>query len=520
MEKENMIKFILQHLNNSGYQDVAKKLEQETNVSLYSKNIIEIKNLVIKDKISEAIEYASKSEELNLHSVDIIKILIIYSIFTKIESKDMKTALDIARKCVKLYEDNEIILNSVKQVVILFYAKDKNFLLKKMNELSPESISKESIIKYLDSNFLDSKSSNLMKVLNIVYESEMKNCEYHNTKNTKFSYFFDHNCPKELIPTKVAISIELKEEVLNLIFSNNHKFIAAILKSHSIYIYKLNKNKREVEFNLVNILEEIHKNQITSLMWNKSNSLILTASKDKTVKLTDPFNNVVKMTIDAHDGMVSSALFVENDNKILTAGLDYKINLWSLSDFRATLVHSLHVPALTVSELLYSSIYNFVILISATTNSILIYDMATRIEIDKLQLNDVIISSAISKVDNGSYLLVNSSTATPVLNLVNLKTKIIERKYFGHRQERFSIKCSFGEKMNPLFFVALKMLMYTYGTETLLFLSSASNLISMLSILSYGLMTLSMIYLSHVVMIILSEYMSMKILKKSLINLL
>jgi WD40 repeat protein len=59
-------------------------------------------------------------------------------------------------------------------------------------------------------------------------------------------------------------------------------------------------------------------------------------------------------------------------------------------------------------------------------------------------MNDAIISTALSKLDKGGYLLINSSKATPVLNLFNLSTKLIERKFFGHRQECFSIKCSFG----------------------------------------------------------------------------
>jgi WD40 repeat protein len=196
-----------------------------------------------------------------------------------------------------------------------------------------------------------------------------------------------------------------------------------------------------IEINLINLIEAPHKNQINSLVWNSSDTLILTASKDKLAKVFDPITGVCKLTLEGHEGMVSSAVFVDNETKILTSGLDYKISLW---DIQGKLEYSVTVPNITVSEILYSASFNFVILISATTNSILIYDISTKLELDRIPMNDAIVSCAISKLDNGEFLLVNSSKATPVLNLLNLKNKKFVRKYFGHRQERFTIKCNFG----------------------------------------------------------------------------
>jgi WD repeat-containing protein 26 len=291
---------------------------------------------------------------------------------------------------------------------------------------------------------------NLSDVLDSVMRKQINECKYHNTTSSIYSFFNDHTCPKTLIPYKLIYSLENhNEEILNIVFSNSMKYIAVILKSNSIVIYKLSRvpsnniNKQSIiEVILVNSILNPHSSMITSLHWKNDDSCILTSSKDKLIKIFDPFKGFCKLTIDRHRDMVSSAIFVSNDTRIISSSLDYKISLWDLSggcDFTISL------PGLTVSELHYSALYNYVIIISATTNSILFYNLETREEIYKLPMNDVIISCATSKLDDGGHLLVNSSKATPVLNLINLKNYTqIERKYFGHRQERFNNKCSFG----------------------------------------------------------------------------
>lgn len=374
-------------------------------------------------------------------------------------------------------------LTAIKNCISLIFSASNN-INNKMFTICEESVSKESLLNYIDrlvllkeTNFGGDKK--LQNILDTVLINQIKNCKYHNTTENKFTYFFDHNCKKESIPYKTSLSIEQhNEEILNIVYSNSFKYFATVIKGNAaIAIYQVNKymdyllNQNHsnmllddlqkcssIEICLIQTIYSPHDGLITSIQWSKNDKYLLTASKDKHIKLFDPFTGTCKLTLSGHDGQVSSAIFLENDKKVISSGLDYKISMWNLNTGGEKEL-SVSVPNVTISELLYSESVRLLIVISATTNSVLFYDIETKSEIDtlKIPMNDVIVSCAISKLDNGAFLLVNSSKATPVLNLFCFKNAKNEnsknpntpsilnvRKYFGHRQERFNNKCNFG----------------------------------------------------------------------------
>jgi WD40 repeat protein len=506
MNKNTIIKYIVQHLTERGIKDVSSKLEIESGVQFEPNLIKIIKKLLIEGKIDEAlteIKLKLYPDDKNIDDFHpqlpfdleyflILNKVFIYKLFSLFDKNDDRLFLENIRDYMEFINTNNNkyktstsrthnnIINSelelVKQcLTILFnsrklYSNKSDFDLKQ--SICKQSSSLDNLLQYINSLVLMKEISNvndknLCQILNTVMKYQILGCKFHNTPNNKFSYFFDHQCKIESIPFKVLLSLEQhNEEILNIVYSNTGRYFAAVLKSNNIAVYKISfsirkqssmtvnindtqinsstipTSSKSVEITLINTITAAHKNQITSLQWNANDTLILTSSKDKLIKLLDPFTGNCKSTIETHDSMVTSAIFVENDSKILSSGLDYKVSLTNLSSNICEF--SVSVPGVTVNELLYSMIYNIVVIISATTNSLIFYDLKSKTEIDKMQMNDVIISCAISKIDNGCYLLVNSSKATPVLNLINLKTKEIKRKYFGHRQERFTIKCNFG----------------------------------------------------------------------------
>ena len=177
------------------------------------------------------------------------------------------------------------------------------------------------------------------------------------------------------------------------------------------------------------------------MYYEEESRILITASKDKTVKLFDIYKGVCKKVFEQAN-MISSAIFFEEESTILTSCLGQKISLWSRD---GTLIDT--VTTVTVNELHYSKKHNIIILIAPTIKAIILYDYSTKSEIDKLKINDTIVSTSLSKTDEGEFFLVNSSNATPVLSLWKLSTRKIIRKYFGHRQERLTTKCSFGGEL-------------------------------------------------------------------------
>jgi WD40 repeat protein len=136
---------------------------------------------------------------------------------------------------------------------------------------------------------------------------------------------------------------------------------------------------------------------------------------------------------------VNSVLFYEKETKILSTCLGMKIKVW---DLKGNLID--YIKSVIVNEILYSDKYDSVFIVAPTIKAIIVYDFSSKSEKDKILINETIVSIAISKLDRGNYLLINISNSTPALILLDISNKTIIRKYFGHRQEKLTTKCSFG----------------------------------------------------------------------------
>ena len=472
MEKEHLMKLIIQHLNNKGYKEVSEKLEQEADISIDSPELNKFLACLSLGEFDNAIEILLKKCG-DYERISIIPKIRICQIFEMLKSEKAKSntiaILEFIRKIVSLdflYEKDPII----DKCSSLVFIQDKQILYNKMAEFCPSANSREALIDYSKLILHKSKSilrtlypSSLENMLDSVMKTQIRQCKYHNTSDKKFSYFEDHKCKMEVTPTKLLCSIEKHNaEVLNVVMSNTLNLFAVALKTNEVAIYQLSStdlkknymtglnginidssnakaDKYNVEIHLINVFMA-HKDQITCLEWNKNDSILLTASKDKTIKTWNPLKTTTPLQVfEKHENMITSAVWCDNDSKICSAGLDHKVILWNTN---GTIIESF--PTATISEIIYSHKYNVILLVATTSNSILIFDIKTKTEIDKLVMNDTIISIAISKLDNGGMLLVNSSKSAPTLNLWDLKKRKIERKYFGHRQDRLTIRCGFG----------------------------------------------------------------------------
>jgi WD40 repeat protein len=331
----------------------------------------------------------------------------------------------------------------------------------------------------------------LQSIIGLVIKKQIKKCIFHNMELTtneslsaqkQLSYFEDHLCPKTTIPYKLLATVERhNDEIINMVLGNKNEFFAIALKGGVVAIYKLMRSSRRKESNMSRSFSDIldysfiprnhsqisngnekngfegnnminiifhqqfkaHGEQITSISFNKLDTLLLTSSKDKTVKLFDCETGQTVLTIDRINHMASSACFIGTEQKlILISTTDMRVLLF---DTLGNLVESfLNIPSLsTVNDLLFSGQLSLIIMNTPASKAIIIYSYPKKNEVAKLQINDTVVSLALSKVRE-NYLLVNSSNATPVLTLWSLKKMKLIRKYFGHRQERLNTKCGFG----------------------------------------------------------------------------
>lgn len=465
-----MIQLITRYLSENNYTEVAMKLQTESNNKLYTDLYTHLNRFISQSEYQNGLSAIKKeidNQKLSTNDDDdnIEMLILIYNslflryLYSSFESLDNTKLINEVQdhmtnislfvsdnikikpsKFKRLKTDLEAMKTSLASIL---FSKNTDGLIKKF----PQIISNDTLLLYINKQYYQNvfgSDLSLEQLIEEVYKYQTSNCYYHNCKHNRnqMSYYNNHNCSKaQLIPNKIGLSIDTEQEVQNIIYSNTGKYFAVILSNKSIIIYTLINNKRSIEITETKVITNRHSDTITSLCWNKNDTLILTTSKDKTIKLFNPFNGQCNTKYDIHDAMVIYATFIYNDTHFASCGLDYRINITSIEGAKEW---TIRLPGISVSEVLYSQLYNTLIIVAVTSNTILFYDLNQKIEQNKILINDAIISCSISKTDKGKYLLVNSSKATPVLILINIEDGSIIRKFFGHRQERLTIKCNFG----------------------------------------------------------------------------
>lgn len=276
---------------------------------------------------------------------------------------------------------------------------------------SEGNLEKNSTAYYNFSNNRKNSSNNYGKNLNTIFEKFEDFNENGKTSNTlRHSLTDDLNNRKQSINNQFADNrIKADDKVFN-----------------TLKIFQLSKISA-------------HKDIITSLSFSADATKILTASKDKTIKIHEVKTGKNILNISDLGHMVTSAQFHANETQILCTSLDSKIHIYSILGIKLD-----SIPSLNINEMVISEKLNLIILSAPILRAILIYDIETKTEQNKILINDTIINISLSKLDKGEHLLINSSNLTPVISLWNLTTNKCIRKYFGHRQERLTTKCCFG----------------------------------------------------------------------------
>ena len=457
----NIINYVIQFLNDNGYGEIAQKVQSESGNELYSEQYREIVALCKEDFNKEKfMQYINKiygEEVIKNKNEFIVKIynrmfmFALYNIFPESDKKDiLKLMQEHLKRMLSMKEIDSSIGEEIKKnenIFKIIFTGNRDLLIDNF----PEIKDKNSFLNFIINtyHFIKLKhNSTLSKLLFSLYENSLKKCKYHNCQispsdnSSLFTQLNNHRCSSSLIPSKPSLVLDEKQEVCNIVLSNSCKYFIAVLSNFTLKTFQISPISKSIDIIQLKSFSSNHSAMITSLSWNSSDTLIMTSSKDKTIRILDPFSGSTKKKFTTlHDAMISCSIFI-NDDLICSCGMDYRVNLACLST--AQKKQSLSVPGVTISELLYSIHYKTIIVVSATNNSVMFYDDNLTTVLNTHQLNDVIVSCSISKTDKGKYMLVNSSKATPMIELIDVSSFTVIGKYFGHRQDKFNIKCSFG----------------------------------------------------------------------------
>ena len=350
------------------------------------------------------------------------------SLFTQMGQTAAVAAMTKAARLYGSGKQNKNLLNSL--TLLLFY-KDMNLLTEYI---------KKNLNNYSDDTYIINQlSKNRIIPIEKLYEI------YTNISENKKEICFDKYNVMNI--SDLCLEKYKTNEIWFLEISKNKKYIALGFSNCNISLISVNnhKNQNKITFNLYltfSANEISKKGEITSLCFSNDEKHLLVSLTPNLIKIFNIFNGEkIKEYNDLHSSCISSCIYMTNSlNKFLSGSIDKRLLLIDINSNPFLEVGKF----CRIKQVLYSDYNNLIIIIPGSISDIICYDLSRNKISFKIEMNEEIIYSNISKSDKGKYILINISRSHPKILLYNLEKTKTEEKYHGHAQTTMIIKCSFG----------------------------------------------------------------------------
>ena len=237
-------------------------------------------------------------------------------------------------------------------------------------------------------------------------------------------------------------------EIWFLEFSKNKKYLVLGFSNCNISLFtvKNNQNNNSIIINLYltfSVNDNSKKGEITSVCFSNDEKYLLVSLSTNVIKLYNILNGEkIKEYSNLHNSLITSCIFIPNSNTMFLSGsIDRKL---LVIDINSDKIPFLDIGKFVrIKQILFSESLNLIIVIPYSISDIMVYDFQKNKMSFRVELNEEIVYSNISKSDKGKYILINISKSFPKILLYNLKNTKTEDKYYGHSQKTMIIKCAF-----------------------------------------------------------------------------
>lgn len=226
---------------------------------------------------------------------------------------------------------------------------------------------------------------------------------------------FDLESGKMLIDVMIC-----QDSALALALSPDSKRMAIGEVSGAINVYSI--DEKSVELNL---RIEDHSDWVQSLSWSLDGHRLVSASRDKTCKVFDSTSGKSLTTFSGHQHSVTSAIFREDGQHVMSVGDDGRLRIWNLDEGK-----QIHELKGTPTAATISMINPRRVLVTGSTNEALIVDSQNAKLVDRKILSGkwnlaAAVDSAQQKAFVGNHFgqvqlfgLSEADTATSTLNAI------------------------------------------------------------------------------------------------------
>ena len=439
-KNDDLLLIVLEFLDRNGYKQSFEKLQQKTGVNYHDNEVRLIEDLFNTRKIDELIFYINNSTKISSEEkLKIIKLLKIKK-YIELILKNCSDRIDQKDSLYYLRTEISPLINTnnpLEKIILgyltsILFIKDMNFLTNYIkNNLGAYSD---------DSQIIPLLNKNKLIRLEAIYDINDK--LLNNDREINFQKY------DEITLTDLCFKPYKTSEIWFLEFSKNRKYLVLGFSNCNISLFtvKSNPNNNKININLYltfSSSENSKKGEITSLCFSNDEKYLLVSLSTNVIKLYNILNGEkIKEYSNLHNSLITSCIFIPNSNTMFLSGsIDRKL---LVVDLNSDKIPFLDIGKFVrIKQILFSEVLNLIIVIPYSISDVMVYDFQKNKMSYRVEINEEIVYSNISRADKGKYILINISKSFPKILLYNLKNTKTEDKYYGHRQSIMIIKCAF-----------------------------------------------------------------------------
>ena len=439
-KNEDLLLIVLEFLDRNGYKQSFEKLKQKTGVNYQDNEVRIIEDLFNTRKIDELIFYINNSTKISSEEkLKIIKLLKIKKYIELIlkncsDRIDQKDSLYYLRTEISplINTNNPLDKINLGYLTSLLFIKDMNFLTNYIKSNLGTYSDDSQIISILNKN----------KLIHLESIYDMNDKLSNNNRDIDFKKY------DVITLTDLCFKPYKTAEIWFLEFSKNKKYLVLGFSNCNISLFtvKNNQNNNSIIINLYltfSVNDNSKKGEITSVCFSNDEKYLLVSLSTNIIKLYNILNGEkIKEYSNLHNSLITSCIFIPNSNTMFLSGsIDRKL---LVIDINSDKIPFLDIGKFVrIKQILFSESLNLIIVIPYSISDIMVYDFQKNKMSFRVELNEEIVYSNISKSDKGKYILINISKSFPKILLYNLKNTKTEDKYYGHSQKTMIIKCAF-----------------------------------------------------------------------------
>ena len=439
-KNEDLLLIVLEFLDRNGYKQSFEKLQQKTGVNYQDNEVRIIGDLFNTRKIDELIFYINNSTKISSEEkLKIIKLLKIKKYIELIlkncsDRIDQKDSLYYLRTEISplINTNNPLDKINLGYLTSLLFIKDMNFLTNYIKSNLGTYSDDSQIISILNKN----------KLIHLESIYDMNDKLSNNNRDVDFKKY------DVITLTDLCFKPYKTAEIWFLEFSKNKKYLVLGFSNCNISLFtvKNNQNNNSIIINLYltfSANDNSKKGEITSVCFSNDEKYLLVSLSTNVIKLYNILNGEkIKEYSNLHNSLITSCIFIPNSNTMFLSGsIDRKL---LVIDINSDKIPFLDIGKFVrIKQILFSESLNLIIVIPYSISDIMVYDFQKNKMSFRVELNEEIVYSNISKSDKGKYILINISKSFPKILLYNLKNTKTEDKYYGHSQKTMIIKCAF-----------------------------------------------------------------------------